>query len=254
MKYVVYLRVSTEYQDVESQRKMCRDYLASKPHSEVLEFEEIDISGDVAIDKRLGLGRALTALNRGDKLLVSSRDRLGRDPILNMMIEMEISKRGANLECVNLNLDGFNKGTADLMKTILDGFAKFEKFMIGFRTKNKLAQIKDSGFRTGRVPYGYQLGEAVCRTVITPKGEQLKVSHKLIKNEKEFEILGKMEEWARHYVPRREIAERLRRENISNREGKPFSHVSIHKILTNAPAHREAYLKSHQPHRDKLPS
>jgi DNA invertase Pin-like site-specific DNA recombinase len=244
MKYVIYLRVSTEYQDVEAQRKMCKDYLAQKPPSQVLEFQEIDVSGDIAIDKRLGLGRALTSLSRGDKLLVSSRDRLGRDPILNMMIEMEISKRGATLECVNLNLDGFNKGTAELMKTILDGFAKFEKFMIGFRTKNKLAQIKDSGFRTGRVPYGYQLGQAFSRTVITPKGEQEKVSYKLVKNEAEYAILCKMEEWALRLVPRREIAERLRRENIKNREGKPFSHVSIHKILTNAPSHRQAYLKT----------
>jgi len=241
MKYIIYLRVSTIYQDVAAQRKNCLDYIASKGGGEWIEFADMNVRGSLRIEERDEMLNAIDALQPGDVFLIDSRDRLGRDPVVNVLTEKEIQKRKATLACVSMNFDGMEPATVELMKTMIDGFAKFELYLIGRRTRNKLREIKSNGFRTGRVPYGYCLGEAVTRTIITPKGPQLKTSHRLAKNEAEQQILERMQQWASEGVTRRAIAQRLQMDGIYNREGKPFSHVSIHKILVNAPTHVGVY-------------
>lgn len=248
MKYVIYLRVSTIYQDVASQRKMCLDYIDRKGGGEWVEFVDQDVKGSLRMEDRDQMLNAIDALKPGDVFLIDSRDRLGRDPVLNVLTEKEIQKRKASLECVALNFDGMEPATVELMKTIMDGFSKFELYLIGRRTRNKLREMKASGFRTGRIPYGYTLGEAIERTVITPKGPQKKVTHKITQNPTEYQILEKMERASREGETVRAIAARLNRDGIMNREGNPWSHVSIHKILKNAPSHRAVYSECHHIH------
>lgn len=58
-------------------------------------FVDAGTSGSLAIEDRPVLLDAVTALKRGDVLLVAKRDRLGRDVIAVAMIERLIAKRGA---------------------------------------------------------------------------------------------------------------------------------------------------------------
>jgi len=248
MKYIIYLRVSTIYQDVASQRKTCLDYIERKGGGQWVEFVDQDVKGSLRMEDRDEMLNAIDALEPGDVFLIDSRDRLGRDPVLNVLTEKEIQKRKATVECVSMNFEGMEPATVELMKTMMDGFAKFELYLIGRRTRNKLREMKSNGFRIGRVPYGYSLGEAIERVVITPKGPQKKVSHKITQNPTEYPILERMERALQQGESQRAIAERLNRDGIMNREGNPWSHVSIHKILKNAPSHRAVYLESHRTH------
>ena len=247
MKYVVYLRVSTQYQDVLSQRKMCMDYLQARGSPCFVEFVDQGVSGSLRHEDREQMDDAMNALKRGDIFLVSNRDRLGRDMLWNLMIEREIQKRGATLECVNMQMEGMDEGSQAMFKGFMDNFAQYELFLTRKRTRAKLQQMKSQGFRVGYIPYGYELGEIVETTVNTSGGLQKKLSHKIRPNSGEQQILAKMLLMDQQGVPLREIAHRLNGENIRNRVGSAWSHVSIHKILKNAPSHRAVYVEFHPP-------
>lgn len=241
MKYVIYLRVSTNTQDVSSQRKSCLDYIQKRGGGEWVEYADINVSGSLRLEDREEMEKAIESLKPGDIFLVDHRDRLGRDPVWNVLSEKEINRKGAKVETVSMSFEGMDEGTAQLLKTMLDGFAKFELYLIGRRTRNKLKEIKSNGFRVGRVPYGYQLGEAIERSVMTPKGPDKKISFKITKNLTEWAILSEMEQRSQSGQSTREIARSLNTVGKLNRAGTPWSHVSIHKILKNAPTHRAVY-------------
>lgn len=248
MKYILYLRVSTDSQEVGAQRKSCLEYIEKKGGGHHIEFIDQAVKGSLRMEDRDEMLKAIESIEPGDVFLIDARDRLGRDPVLNVLTEKEIQKRKGTLECVSLNFEGMEAGTVELMKTILDGFAKFELYLIGRRTKNKLRELKSSGFRIGRVPYGYSLGDPIERTIMTSKGPEKKISYKLTQNPDEYQILEKMKTDVDLGKSLRDIAVNLNRDGKLNREGNPWSHVSIHKILKNADSHKQAYLKSHHTH------
>lgn len=248
MKYVVYLRVSTDRQDIDAQRSQCRKYIERMGGGNSHEFIDIDVSGSLRMEDREQMMLAIDSLEKGDIFLVDVRDRLGRNVYLNIVTSRKIHEKGATIACASQDMSHLDPGMMKLMETVLDAFSEFELYQIGMRTSKKLKEIKNQGFRTGHIPYGYQLGEAVERMVMTNKGLQKKVSHRITNEPYEQEILKKMEDLSSGGLDLRSIEQTLRKDGITGRSGKPFSHVSIHKILKNAQGHRMAYSVSRQPH------
>lgn len=226
MKYVIYTRVSTEDQaksglGLDAQRNACLQYIERNGGGEWLEFCDEAVSGALRMEDREELTNALAALEKGDILLIARRDRLGRDVIHNAIIEREIIKKKAKIISVSQDNEFMDAGMSQLMKTVLDAFAQYERYEIRRRTKLALHEKKKQGKRVGYIPYGYRLRDETY----------------LERNPDEQIIVEKMVKWKDLGHSLREIAEHLNQEGNLNREKGEWSHVSIYKILKNRSRH-----------------
>lgn len=224
MKYLIYLRVSTEKQEesglgIEAQQAACIEYIKRNGNHPYKIFKDEAVSGSVPLEDREGLSDALENLNKGDILLVSSRDRLGRDVIHNAIAEREVEKKGCRLIAVNSDDSLMDAGMSRLMKTVADAFAQYEKYQISKRTKAALAAKKARGERIGHVPYGYEL----CKT-----------SKKLVICPSEAKILKAMYSYRRdHKLGFRGVSVRLNDIGYRNRDGALWNHGSTSRLYVN---------------------
>jgi DNA invertase Pin-like site-specific DNA recombinase len=223
MKYVVYLRVSTDQQvasglGIEAQREVCLRYIASSP-SQSVEFIDEGFSGSLELDKRPALLEAISVLEKGDVLVIAKRDRIGRDPIVNAMIERAVERKKARLVSASGDVSDSNDPTSILMKRMVDAFAEYERLIIGARTKAALQVKKKKGERVGHIPFGLCLsGDGIH----------------LEKNEVESQILEQIRSLRMQGLSLREIAVEMNLREAFNRGGNVWNHVSILRVMKNA--------------------
>lgn len=160
---VAYLRCSTDKQadsglGLDAQRDSVTAAAGRLSLSLTGVYVDAGVSGSLAIGDRPVLMDAVSALKRGDTLLVAKRDRLGRDVVEIAMIERLIRKRGARI----VSAAGEGTDTDDpaglLMRRLIDSFAEYERLIIAARTRAALAAKRRRGERvSGALPYGYSL-------------------------------------------------------------------------------------------------
>lgn len=142
-----YSRVSTVDQLTENQRGEIEaaGYVV-EPHR----FVEEQISGSVPAGQRPGFVKLLEKLERGDTLVVTKLDRLGRDSIdVQQTVERFVSG-GIRLVVLQLgNLD-LTSPAGELMVKMLAAVADFERALIVERTQAGLARAKAEGKKLGR--------------------------------------------------------------------------------------------------------
>ena len=162
-KAVGYIRVSTDEQTngPEAQRVEMERWCKAQGVELAAVFEEIGVSGAASLDKRLVLMEAIDALEvqGAGVLLVAKRDRLARDVVAAAMIERLVERSGAQVMMAN----GAGNGAgpeSDLMRTLLDAFAQYERALIRARTRAAL-KVKRTRreFTGGEAPYGWTLAE-----------------------------------------------------------------------------------------------
>lgn len=150
---VALLRVSTEKQQLglDAQRAAISAYAATHD-IEVIAWHTEIVSGGAAFEDRYGLQAAMADVSslEASHLLVAKRDRFSRDPLVALLTERELARSGCTVLCA----DGNNETdpASELIRHILDGVARFERRMIGLRTKAALAARKAAGHRLGRPP------------------------------------------------------------------------------------------------------
>lgn len=105
------------------------------------------ISGGKA--HRKGLDSMLAVLERGDKVVVLSFDRLARSITQLLMLSEEFERRGIELVSLKEQIDT-STPTGKLFFTISAAFAEFEREIINERTRQGLAVAKESGKKLGR--------------------------------------------------------------------------------------------------------
>lgn len=220
MKYIIYLRVSTDQQvtsglGLEAQRQICLKLVPNG--SQVLEYADEGFSGALEMEKRPALLAALGILSKDDVLLVAKRDRIGRDPIVNAMIERAVERKKARLISASGDVKDGNDPSAILMRRMVDAFAEYERLIIGARTKVALNVLKMDGKRTGHIPYGYSL----CIDNIH-----------LETNSDEQYNLKLMNQLRDEGLSLRQISEEMNFYNRWNRNG-PWNHVSIKRVMGN---------------------
>lgn len=105
------------------------------------------ISGTRAV--RPELDKARDVLRRGDTLVVTRLDRLGRSTKDLLGIASDLEAAGIHLEVIEQNID---TGTAEgkLFFTMVAAFAEFEHAMMVSRTKDGLAAARSRGRQGGR--------------------------------------------------------------------------------------------------------
>ena len=135
-----YGRVSTQDQNLDSQR-----YSLLRAGVDEVFLEKI--TGTKA--SRPELDRLRNALRRGDQVVITRLDRLGRSAkdLLNIVSDFE--DKGVSLKVVEQNIDT-SSPEGKLFLTMAAAFAEFEHSMMVARTKDGLAAARAGGRVGGR--------------------------------------------------------------------------------------------------------
>lgn len=149
----IYLRVSTEAQDVANQMVGINAYLKTGPNTTIRTWQDTESGKTPWKDRKLG--EIIRLANHGDILLVSEISRLARSTLQVLEILKYAADRGIIVHAVksNLTMDGSMQST--IVATMLGLAAEIEREFISARTKESLARRKDAGLPMGR-PCGIQ--------------------------------------------------------------------------------------------------
>ena len=218
---VIYTRVSTDEQaesgaGLHAQVDACVAFAHQQGWVIVGPFSDEGISGTADLEKRMGLMAAMDALGKGDVLLVSKRDRLGRDVVLVKMIERLVAKRKASIHALN-GATG-DSPEAQFMNGILDLSSAYEVALIRARTQAALQAKKARGERTGKLPYGFTVAADGVQVVPCP-GEQT--------------VLQRIAGLRHQGYSLRQVAALLNAAHRFNRHGRPWNQVLLHAICQN---------------------
>ncbi len=150
MSVFIYLRVSTDAQDVQNQKHGILEYCKTQG-IEVDAVLEDTASGrtDWRIRK---IGEVLSAASKGDTILVSEVSRLARSTLQVLEILKLASERQISILIIKSGLKFDNSMQAKITATILGLAAEIERDFISMRTKEALGKRKAAGKRLGRPP------------------------------------------------------------------------------------------------------
>jgi site-specific DNA recombinase len=123
-------------------------------------FEEPGVSGTLALENRPILMTAISALKRGDCLIVAKRDRLSRDIIVSAMVERLVTKRGARIVSAAGESSEGDDPASVMMRRMLDVFSSYEAALIAARTRSALSAKRRRGERISRfAPFGFRIAD-----------------------------------------------------------------------------------------------
>lgn len=218
-KAVAYLRVSTEDQNLGPQAQLAaiQRYAAGKGIEIVAVHEDHGVSGGAALDKCPQLLAAIDSMKASGagQLLVSKRDRLARDVVKAAMIEQLVTRAGGVVTSAAGEGEGSDPA-AQLMRTMVDAFAAYERALIGQRTKAALSIKKGKGERVGGIPWGYDAKDG-----------------QLVQNNEELALIERCRTMKANGMKLREIAHQLNEEGVQLR-GKQLYEVKVHRLLKAA--------------------
>ncbi len=147
MATFAYLRVSTQDQTTEQQLAAIEQ--ANYQVGDRLIYIEQGVSGKIPALQREQFKRLSDQITKGDVLVVSKLDRLGRDTLDVISTIDALVARGVSVAVLGLGvLD--SSPTSRLTLTMLAAISEFERRIIGERTKDALAVKKANGVVLGR--------------------------------------------------------------------------------------------------------
>ena len=227
---IIYLRVSTDEQaesglGLEAQLAACRA-AADRNGWEIAATFEDAMSGGLPLARRTILLDALTALGRGDVLLVAKRDRLSRgDMMTTAMIEAAVKRAGAHIASAAGEGTESDDPASVLMRRIVNAFGEYERLLIRARTRAALKAKKARGERYGQVPYGHRLARDGVR---------------LEADRDEAAAIALIIELRAADMPLRAIAAELDRRKVPTKSGRPWKHSTVHDVLRRIAADGQA--------------
>ncbi|MEM4827236.1 MAG: recombinase family protein [Desulfurococcaceae archaeon] len=221
---VAYLRVSTEKQEVDAQRKAIEEFAETRGFT-VLWFTDESVSGGIRALERPGFKRMIEFLESNQHvrdIVVFELSRLGRDYDDLKDILHYISNKGYRLWIVTLptwnELMESTKATdnpllkllykllADIFVSIMSFAASQERILISVRTRAGLQKARAEGKKLGRPGYPFPVDE--IRNLMK-KGLPLTKIHKLLIAEKKIcrEVKGKGVDCMKYETFRRKVKE-----------------------------------------------
>lgn len=158
-----YARVSTFDQTSENQiREIEVAGFAIEPHRIVTET----ISGSMAIAQREGFSRLLDKMEKGDVLIVTKLDRLGRDAIDVSTTVAKLEEIGIRVHCLALGGVDLTSSAGKMTMNVINAVAQFERDLLIERTQSGLARAKAQGKPLGRPPALSSDQQQAVRTLI----------------------------------------------------------------------------------------
>lgn len=152
MKHVaIYLRVSTDKQSTENQRRELEAVAERSGWKVVNVYEDAGISGAKGRDRRPGLDAMMKAVNAKEFDMIASWsvDRLGRSLTDLLGILQSLHEKGVGLFLHQQGLDT-STTAGKAMFQMLGVFAEFERGIIRERVNAGLARAKARGTKLGR--------------------------------------------------------------------------------------------------------
>lgn len=176
MRAAIYLRVSTEGQTVENQRRELEAVAAQRGWEIVVTFDDAGISGAKGRDMRPGLDLMLKEAIKGrfDVVMAWAVDRIGRSlpDLLDTMQELRAAGVGLFLHQQSLDT---TTPAGKAMFSMLGVFAEFERSMIQARVHAGLERAKAAGVKLGRPKVSLKV-EAAIREQLEAGVGMLKVA------------------------------------------------------------------------------
>lgn len=148
MKIYAYLRVSTELQDLKSQKVGIEKFIKERGYTEITWITET-VSGSTQWEDRQ-LGDIFTSVGKGDTLIVSELSRIGRSTVDVLQFMKTAAIMGLSIHAVknNMTLDGSIQST--IFATVMGLAAEIERDFIKSRTKEGMARAAAQGIKIGR--------------------------------------------------------------------------------------------------------
>ena len=219
MKAIGYVRVSTEDQaregvSLEAQEAKIRAWADLNGYDDVEVFVDAGISGSRA-DNREGLQDALSAIRKGDALIVYSLSRLARSTKDTLEISELLMNKGTDLVSLSEKIDT-TTAAGRMVFRMLAVLGEFERDQLAERTRGAMAYKKSKGELIGAIPYGCTLG---------PDGKTL------LENPEEQEVIQAARELKASGVSLRTIARSLADRGFKARNRKQFDPKQIQRML-----------------------
>jgi len=228
MKYLIYLRVSTDLQDTETQLDHCLRFIKQRDNTN-FEYEVFrdKITSRKELFKREGGKEMFSRLKRGDIIISIRLDRIARKLYETTQLIDVLDKAGA--EILLVDQPGI---TNKIMLGLYAGMAEEEVKLLRKRVKEKLETKKNRGERYSRfLPYGYGLHET--KLVPIKVGDEVVMKRGvLVPIYEEQEVLARMYQLSAEGMSHQRIAKALTESGYMNREGRPFQKMSIYRILS----------------------
>jgi putative DNA-invertase from lambdoid prophage Rac len=142
-----YARVSTFEQTPENQiQEIKAAGFTVVPHRIITET----ISGSMAITQRAGFSKLLDRMEKGDVLIVTKLDRLGRDAIDVSTTVAKLEEIGIRVHCLALGGVDLTSSAGKMTMNVINAVAQFERDLLIERTQSGLARAKAEGKILGR--------------------------------------------------------------------------------------------------------
>ncbi len=142
-----YARVSSLEQTVDNQlQEIAAAGFTVEPHRIVMDT----VSGSVAMARRRGFRRLLDKMERGDVLIVSKLDRLGRDAIDVSTTVARLESLGIRVHCLALGGVDLTSSAGRMTMNVINAVAQFERDLLIERTQAGLARARAQGKPLGR--------------------------------------------------------------------------------------------------------
>ena len=223
MRAIGYIRVST---DKQADRGVSLDAQSEKVRAMavVQGAELVDVIVDAGESakslSRPGMARLLFLVDTGavDTVIIAKLDRLTRSVKDLAELLERLTRRGVSLVSVAESLDT-GSASGRLVLNIMVSVSQWEREAIGERTRDAMRHKKSKLEFVGNAPYGYR--QAPDKRHVEPEpGEQaiLERIHRLRKTGKSL----------------RGIAEQLNRLKIRTRQGSPWRHEYVARLLKAA--------------------
>ena len=108
------------------------------------------ISGSMPLARRKGFGRLLDKMEKGDVLVVTKLDRLGRDAIDVSLTVAKLENMGIKVHCLALGGVDLTSSAGKMTMGVINTVAQFERDLLIERTQSGLSRAKSQGKTLGR--------------------------------------------------------------------------------------------------------
>ena len=143
-----YARVSTTGQQTDNQRLELEK--AGYPIKSEFWFADEGVSGKVCANQRPAFKQLKSQIRKGETLVVSKLDRLGRDAIDVLQTVKEFAEMGVKVVVLQLGTTDLTSAAGKLLLTMLSAVAEMERDLLVERTQAGLARAKLEGKSLGR--------------------------------------------------------------------------------------------------------
>src|ERR1022692_1521370 len=220
MKTLGYVRVST---DKQAERGVSLDAQAEKIRAMTVvhgaELVEIIVDGGESAKSlnRPGMARLLALVDAGDvqTVIIAKLDRLTRSVKDLCTLLERFTRRGVALVSVAESLDT-GSAAGRLVLNIMTAVSQWEREAIGERTRDAMRHKKSKLEYIGNAPYGFRLA-ADGKHVEPEPGEQA--------------ILERIQRLRKSGQSLRKIAEELNHNGVLTRQGSPWRHEYVVRLL-----------------------